>query len=69
MRMPPFMRQSNASPLTLAGWQYALLMRWANGLQAPPPAMEAVHAVRPLSARAEQRRAQVLALLDRNSAG
>src|SRR5690242_663586 len=22
MRMPPFMRQSNAAPLTLAAWQY-----------------------------------------------
>ena len=28
MRMPPFMRQSNAQPLTLANWQYDLLMRW-----------------------------------------
>jgi hypothetical protein len=30
MRMPPFMRQSNAQPLTLAGWQYNLLMRWVD---------------------------------------
>ena len=28
MRMPPFMRQSNAEPLTPANWQYDLLMRW-----------------------------------------
>jgi hypothetical protein len=28
--MPPFMRQSNAQPLTLANWQYELLMRWAD---------------------------------------
>lgn len=28
MRMPPFMRQSNAQPLTLAAWQYALVQRW-----------------------------------------
>ena len=30
MQMPPFMRQSNAQPLTLANWQYELLMRWAD---------------------------------------
>jgi hypothetical protein len=30
MRMPPFMRQSNALPLTLAAWQYELLMRWVD---------------------------------------
>ncbi|MBB2834967.1 UNVERIFIED_ORG: hypothetical protein GGD51_005139 [Rhizobium esperanzae] len=30
MRMPPFMRQSNALPLSVAGWQYELLMRWLN---------------------------------------
>ncbi len=30
MRMPPLMRQSNALPLTLAMWQYDLVMRWAN---------------------------------------
>jgi hypothetical protein len=28
MRMPPFMRQSNGFPLTVAMWQYELLMRW-----------------------------------------
>ena len=28
MRMPPFMRHSNAYPLTLARWQYDLMMRW-----------------------------------------
>lgn len=28
MRMPPFMRQSNALPLTLAQWQYDLIIRW-----------------------------------------
>lgn len=28
MRMPPFMRQSNGFPLTVASWQYELLMRW-----------------------------------------
>lgn len=28
MRMPPFMRNSNAMPLTLAAWQHALIRRW-----------------------------------------
>jgi hypothetical protein len=28
MRMPPFMRNSNAYPLTLSVWQYELLMQW-----------------------------------------
>jgi hypothetical protein len=32
MRMPPFMRNSNAMPLTLSAWQYALLMSWVAGL-------------------------------------
>jgi hypothetical protein len=30
MRMPPFMRQSNALPLTLAAWQYDLVIQWAS---------------------------------------
>lgn len=30
MRMPPFMRQSNALSLTLSSWQYDLLMRWVD---------------------------------------
>ena len=28
MAMPPFMRNSNAQPLTLSRWQYDLLMEW-----------------------------------------
>ncbi|QLH38115.1 MAG: hypothetical protein HWD60_02835 [Defluviicoccus sp.] len=36
MRMPPFMRQSNALPLTLSGWQYDLVMRWVDEVLAPP---------------------------------
>jgi hypothetical protein len=40
MRMPPFMRQSNAQPLTLAAWQYALVQRWvAETLAAGGPAI------------------------------
>jgi hypothetical protein len=36
MRMPPFMRQSNAEPLTLASWQYELLMQWVASANAAP---------------------------------
>ena len=28
MQMPPFMRNSNALPLTIANWQYKLLLQW-----------------------------------------
>lgn len=45
MRMPPFMRQSNAFPLTLASWQYDLLMRWVDGLENDVVAMAASDAV------------------------
>jgi hypothetical protein len=68
MRMPPFMRQSNALPLTLAAWQYELLMRWVDetrtrtmtGLEAAVPEQ----AVRTLSASAQSRRTAVLARID-----
>jgi hypothetical protein len=67
MRMPPFMRQSNASPLTLAAWQYALLMRWADEQKAVAKvaAATARPTERPLSRRAAARQAEVLARLDR----
>src|SRR5882757_5182532 len=42
MRMPPFMRQSNAQPLTLATWQYDLLMRWVNRTVQRAPLLGAV---------------------------
>jgi len=78
MRMPPFMRQSNASPLTLATWQYALLMRWVDEQQLRPeaPAIAVAAALRPpdpnapfrpLTQEATARRAEVLARLDRGS--
>jgi hypothetical protein len=65
MRMPPFMRQSNASPLTLAAWQHALLMRWVEEQQATPAplAVAAAEEVRQLSDAAAARRAEVLARL------
>ena len=36
MRMPPFMRNSNAEPLTLSGWQYDLLMGWVDEQESRP---------------------------------
>jgi hypothetical protein len=74
MRMPPFMRNSNAGPLTLAGWQYDLLMAWVNAIEAPPapappsPAAALTGAaapLKPLSEAATRRRAQVLARIAR----
>jgi hypothetical protein len=67
MRMPPFMRQSNAQPLTLTNWQYELLLRWVDrtvtrtslrglAIDQPPP--------RSLSPSAAARRASVLARID-----
>ena len=69
MRMPPFMRQSNALPLTLAAWQYDLVMQWASTAVRSAPAVAA--AVAPPAApvadepgfaeRSAARRAAVLA--------
>lgn len=36
MKMPPFMRNSNAQPLTLSGWQYDLLMDWVESIEVSP---------------------------------
>jgi hypothetical protein len=65
MRMPPFMRNSNAGPLTLAVWQYDLLIAWAREIETPsappsPVAVVAPPAPRPLSDAAIQRRAEVM---------
>lgn len=71
MQMPPFMRQSNALPLTVAGWQYELVMRWLEktklklqsqvvlGISPDDPNPD-----RQLSDGAARRRAAVLAQLD-----
>jgi hypothetical protein len=68
MRMPPFMRQSNALPLTLARWQYDLLLRWVERTAADLAAgrLEAVGRprARVLSPEAAARRASVLARID-----
>ena len=45
MRMPPFMRQSNALPLTLAAWQYDLITRWSAAAAAGPAAAHPAPAV------------------------
>jgi len=70
MRMPPFMRNSNAGPLTLATWQYDLLMAWVKAIESQPaPAAPrdtlARRAARPLSDGAVRRREQVLARIAR----
>lgn len=72
MRMPPFMRQSNALPLTLSAWQYDLLMRWVNAVTTgPQPGVLAAETIAPPSASADEalaRRAEVLARLDAEAA-
>jgi hypothetical protein len=68
MQMPPFMRQSNALPLTLARWQYDLLLRWVERTATSLATMraQAVGLRRPrvLSPAAAARRASVLARID-----
>jgi hypothetical protein len=67
MRMPPFMRQSNAEPLTLASWQYALLMQWVADANAAPDQLVALGVPGPapsdVAAAADERRTAVLARL------
>jgi len=64
MRMPPFMRQSNAQPLTLSSWQYDLLMAWLRLAAAPLAAVAGIAPAEPaLPAAAARRRAAVLAQL------
>jgi hypothetical protein len=66
MRMPPFMRQSNALPLTLAAWQYELLMRWVDETRARTMVefAGAQPAARTLSPSAKSRRTAVLERID-----
>jgi hypothetical protein len=74
MRMPPFMRNSNAYPLTLARWQYDLLMKWKRAVIAgDTDAFAAATALGPsavqdqaslgLSSTAARRRREILDLL------
>jgi hypothetical protein len=74
MRMPPFMRNSNAGPLTLAAWQYDLLMAWVKVVESQPApvtplARKAKRAARPLSDSAARRRTRVLARIARTQQG
>jgi hypothetical protein len=67
MRMPPFMRNSNAFPLTLSSWQYDLLMSWVAAVKRKKPARVARKQAPRLSKEAAARRAEVLARLDGRS--
>jgi hypothetical protein len=69
MRMPPFMAQSNLQPLTLAAWQYDLLMDWASNLAPMLVAPVQPMAAPAISAAATRRQANVLARLDAVAAG
>lgn len=69
MRMPPFMRQSNALPLTLAAWQYDLVMQWASAAGRPiaraaavaPRPAKTLEDIPDFAERSAARRAAVLA--------
>lgn len=72
MQMPPFMRNSNAQALSLARWQYDLLMAWVSDVTRPrppttlaaaPPATPPAEEPSPLSPEAAERRRQVLATM------
>jgi hypothetical protein len=60
MAMPPFMRNSNALPLTLAAWQYELLIRWVAAAQSAGGPIGGVPAAAPMSAAAAARREEIL---------
>ena len=62
MQMPPFMRNSNAQPLTLTEWQYNLLMAWQAQLLAAGEG--APRDTTGLSENANTRRAAVLRTLE-----
>ncbi len=65
MQMPPFMRNSNAFPLTLAPWQYQLLIDWVAALKPTAQVARAmVKGARPLSDSARSRQTKVLARLN-----
>jgi len=66
MQMPPFMRNSNARSLTLARWQYDLLMEWAATLpaQVAPGVPEAPSGLSPTAAARRRQVLEVLEILD-----
>jgi hypothetical protein len=59
MRMPPFMRNSNAEPLTLSAWQYSLLMDWVDEQESRPKSRKPK--ATQFATAAKARRDQVLA--------
>jgi hypothetical protein len=65
MRMPPFMRNSNAFPLTLSNRQYRLLTEWQQAVRSAGVAAvaEAEEGLPALSSQAARRRRQVLNLM------
>jgi hypothetical protein len=65
MRMPPFMRSSNAGPLTLASWQYELLMAWVQSIETQPVALKTARRPPVRSEAATRRRTEVLARVAR----
>lgn len=68
MQMPPFMRNSNAQPLTLANWQYELLMEWQKRvLEGPVIIEEEGRVAADLSDAAKVRRLKVLSRLNASS--
>jgi hypothetical protein len=74
MRMPPFMRNSNSGPLTLAAWQYDLVMAWVEAVESLPAPRARVDGAarrmpRPMSPAAAARRDEVLARLARTGRG
>ena len=62
MRMPPFMRNSNAQALTLSAWQYDLLMQWVGRVEAGGNSNQSA-AGSEFAGRAETHRLAVLARL------
>jgi hypothetical protein len=64
MQMPPFMRNSNGRALSLAHWQYDLLMTWVDRVLAPEPGPPVEPVPQPLSPDSAERRRRVLGMLD-----
>jgi hypothetical protein len=66
MRMPPFMRHSNAQPLTLSVWQYELLQSWGDSVEGliGGAAIQKATAPPKMSPAAERRLYEVLKRLD-----
>lgn len=53
MQMPPFMRHSNALPLTLSAWQFDLLQDWAKAVETTPSPAAAVLEAAPAGVAAD----------------